>query len=338
MNKNGQVQKTIATLEQDDPNREHWWAHTGGGAGNFGVVTRYWFRSPGVDNKDSSHLLPRAPELVETAEIDWAWNDINEESFVQLVDNFCNWSKQNAAYGIPANSLFATLHLWNKATGKIQLKAVLIDQQQAGEVLANLLKALNTSLNIPYHLERKKMSWLAFALRPFPDIFSDIKESFKLKDAFLVEPFTTKQLRVIYQHLTSNSDVPGGFLGLATYGGKVNTVASNATASFQRNAIVTTACVSGWINAEEELKYLEWVRNCYKDIFCETGGVPIHNEQLAGCIIAHPDNDLIDAQLNTSGVPWHELYYRDNYPRLQKVKAIWDPLNVFQHSLSVKAS
>jgi aclacinomycin oxidase len=31
----------VATWEPSDPNREHWWAHTGGGGGNFGVVTRY---------------------------------------------------------------------------------------------------------------------------------------------------------------------------------------------------------------------------------------------------------------------------------------------------------
>jgi hypothetical protein len=30
------------------------------------------------------------------------------------------------------------------------------------------------------------------------------------------------------------------------------------------------------------------------------------------------------------------LYFRDNYPRLQPVKARWDPLDIFHHALSIR--
>ncbi|MEP6596556.1 MAG: FAD-binding protein [Ginsengibacter sp.] len=336
INENRQVEKTIATLEEADSNRELWWAHTGGGAGNFGVVTRCWFRTPGVENKEPSKLLPLAPAVIETAEIDWDWRHINEESFQQLVSNYCNWSKQHAAYGTGADSLFATLHLWNKLTQKIQLKAVLTDAGKADEVLQDLLQALGKGMNISYRIERKKMTWLEFALRPFPDIFTDQKGSFKLKDAFLLEPFSRQQIKVVYNNLTK-SDTPGGFIALATYGGKVNTIAADATASVQRSAMLTTACVAGWLNLEEENKYLEWVRSCYRDIYIHSGGVPVPDKNIGGCMIAHPDNDLADTHWNQSGLPWHTFYYQNNYPRLQRVKAQWDPLNIFQHTLSVQA-
>ncbi len=55
-----------------------------------------------------------------------------------------------------------------------------------------------------------------------------------------------------------------------------------------------------------------------------------------GSYINYPDVDLADPALNTSGVPWYELYYRDNYPRLQRIKARWDPRNVFHHALSIQ--
>ncbi|GGN29920.1 hypothetical protein GCM10011609_87340 [Lentzea pudingi] len=54
--KDGKARVVVATREEDDPFRELWWAHTGGGGGNFGVVTKYWLRSPG-----GGHLLPPVP-------------------------------------------------------------------------------------------------------------------------------------------------------------------------------------------------------------------------------------------------------------------------------------
>jgi hypothetical protein len=56
----GRASSVIAARETSDPNRELWWAHTGAGGGNFGIVTRYWFRSPDASGDDPARLLPRA--------------------------------------------------------------------------------------------------------------------------------------------------------------------------------------------------------------------------------------------------------------------------------------
>ncbi len=58
----GSAGSVVATREESDPNRELWWAHTGGGGGNFGVVTRYWFRSRDSSGENPQTLLPRAPD------------------------------------------------------------------------------------------------------------------------------------------------------------------------------------------------------------------------------------------------------------------------------------
>jgi aclacinomycin oxidase len=125
-------------------------------------------------------------------------------------------------------------------------------------------------------------------------------------------------------------------LGLATYGGMINTVASDATASAQRDSILTTSCTTGWIDPRDEARNLAWVRAFYRELFADTGGVPVPGVVSDGAFINHPDVDLADPAWNTSGVPWHTLYYKNNYRRLQHVKARWDPRNVFHHALAVR--
>ncbi len=118
---------------------------------------------------------------------------------------------------------------------------------------------------------------------------------------------------------------------------KVNTVAPDATASAQRESTLTTSYSVGWENPQDEARSLTWLRRFYRDVFADTGGVPVPGDLSNGALINHPDVDFADPEWNTSGVPWHRLYYKDNYPRLQRVKAQWDPRNVFHHALSIRA-
>jgi aclacinomycin oxidase len=183
------------------------------------------------------------------------------------------------------------------------------------------------------------MSWLEFALNPFPDMFAMPPGgvSVKVKDALLKKRFTDRQIGLAYDYLTSTDyDVMGGMLGLATYGGRINAVAPDATATAQRGSILDIACTTGWLDPREEARNLTWVRAFYRDLFGGSGGVPVPGEEYDGAFINHPDVDLADPALNTSGVPWHTLYYKENYPRLQRIKARWDPRDVFRHALSIR--
>ncbi len=96
VNKESRAITTVATREASDPNRELWWAHNGGGGGNFGIVTRYWFRSANATSDDPAKILPRAPESVTTFRAEWSWSDMDEPSFLRLLQNHGRWSEQNS--------------------------------------------------------------------------------------------------------------------------------------------------------------------------------------------------------------------------------------------------
>ena len=93
---------------------------------------------------------------------------------------------------------------------------------------------------------------------------------------------------------------------------------------------------SAWLDEADDAANLAWVRGLYRDVYADTGGVPVPGEVNDGSYINYQDADLADPAWNTSGVSAHRLYYKDNYPRLQRVKARWDPRNVFRHALAIE--
>jgi FAD/FMN-containing dehydrogenase len=339
VDRSGRPATFLATRERSDPNRELWWAHTGGGGGNFGIVTRYLFRSPDASGSDPARLLPRHPESITTFTAHWPWDGIDERSFRRLLANHGSWSERYSAPDSPNATLWSLLSLHRKQFGEIIVRGLTTAGPDGERQVEEYLASLGESIGRPEGREVATMSWLDFALNPFPDLFAQPPGgvSFKVKDALLKRRLSDRQVGVAYDYLTrTDHDIMGGLLGFATYGGRVNAIAPDATASAARSAIFDTACTTGWLDPREDAKNLAWVRAFYRDLFGETGGVPVPGEAYDGALINHPDVDLTDPEWNLSGVPWHAIYYQANYPRLQQVKARWDPLNVFRHALSVR--
>jgi hypothetical protein len=338
----GKASSVVATRETSDPHRDLWWALTGGGGGNFGIVTRYWFRSPGASGasgEDPARLLPRAPESITTFKAEWDWSDIDQPSFLRLLRNHGIWCERNSGADSPYASLWTLLAIHRQQLGKIIIRGLSTAGDAAERQVEDHLAMLAEGIIAPKARELARMSWLEFALNPFPDLFAAPPGgvSVKVKDALLKRRLTDRQIGVAYDYLTrTDYDVMGGMLGLATYGGRINTIAPDATASAQRESILDLACNAGWLDPREEVNNLTWVRAFYRDLFAESGGVPVPGEAYDGSLINHPDTDLADPSLNTSGVPWHTLYYQANYPRLQRIKAQWDPRDVFRHALSIR--
>ncbi len=148
------------------------WAHTGAGGGNLGIVTRYWFRSPGASGDDPATLLPSAPESISTFTVEWRWNDFDARSFERLVRNHSAWSEQHSGADSPQASLWTLLEIHRKQLGAIVIRGVSTAGDGAERQALEYLASLCDGVRAWPRPRLARVAWLDFALHPFPDLFT----------------------------------------------------------------------------------------------------------------------------------------------------------------------
>jgi hypothetical protein len=340
VDKAGRARAVVATREADDPNRDLWWAHTGGGGGNFGVITRYWFRSPGAHGSDPSRLLPRPPSQLLVHVQTWPWAGLSPEGFARLVRNTGAFFEANSGPASPYRSLFSHLRLSHMAVnGRITLAAQLDATSPDSErLMAEFTAALGEGIGVQAQTSQHRvMPWLH-------NVWwnglagTNPTDRAKFKSAYLRTGFTDAQIAGLHRQVTRPDYQPhlGATVQIAAYGGKVNTVSPTATAVPQRDSVMKVMWNVFWHGPADDDRHLNWIREGYRDTFGDTGGVPVPNRTTDGCFVNYADVDLNDLRWNTSGIPWHDLYYGPNYRRLRQIKTRWDPRNVFRHAQSIQ--
>lgn len=339
VDRRGRVRTVIATRDDDGPRRDLWWAHTGGGGGNFGIVTRYWMRTAGATGSDPTRLLPPAPAAARGGVATWAWDaTMTERAFVTLLRNFGRWHERNSRPGAPGTGLYPVLLPLHRSAGAIQM-VVQSDAALSGvdRLLAGLVAEVNAGTGLTPQVQDLTLPWLHQISWPGTGEGGDVvTRRYKLKAGYLRRSLADAQLATIYRHLTDSSTNTSRGMLLIGYGGRVNAVAPDATATAQRDAVMKAVYQTIWADPAEDAENLAWIRRFYRDVYADTGGVPVPNEINDGSYINYPDVDLADPAWNTSGVPWSTLYYKGNYPRLQRIKAQWDPRDVFRHELAIR--
>jgi FAD/FMN-containing dehydrogenase len=332
----GTATAVVATRDPGDPHRDLWWAHTGAGGGNFGVVTRYWLRTPGATSPDPAELLPKAPAMARIGHVMWPWSSLNEEAFARIVRNFSNWFERNDAADSPTTNLYGFLQGLGR-TGFVGIGASIDDGVPgAGEMMTAFYDAVAEGVGIaPIVVPQQVQPWLftmTFPGHGYPG--DELTSRVKIKSAYLRKGYSDRQIAVIHRYLTTQDMFP--VLVLIGYGGQLNAVDPHMTATVQRDSIHKAIFISTWQSEDQDEANLARIREFYRDLYAETGGVPVPGEISDGAYINYPDTDLADPAWNTSGVPWHTLYYKENYPHLQEIKKRYDPRNVFRHALSIE--
>ncbi|WP_017612059.1 FAD-binding oxidoreductase [Nocardiopsis salina] len=351
----GRARAVVATSDEADPGHDLWWAHTGGGGGNFGIVTKYWLRSPETSRAEPSGQLPRPPGEVLLSDVSWDWESMTEASFSRLLQNFGTWHERNSGPDSPYAGLCANLQLNHRSNGQIGLLTqVDASEPDAEQLLEEFLAAVNDGVGIetgavttpmgdqpprPQLAAPRRLPWLQAAQMlgtGNPALVNPTLRA-EYKSAYMRSAFPQDQISAIYRHLTrddyKNSDA---LLLVISYGGRINTKSPHETATVHRDSVMKLLYENFWDDAHEDEYHLTWIREFYHDVYSRTGGVPQQNEVNDGCYVNYADADLNDPHWNTSDSAWSDLYYGANYQRLKEVKRRWDPVGVFQHRQSVE--
>ncbi|MCS0602256.1 FAD-binding protein [Streptomyces sp. LP11] len=340
----GRARAVVATREPGDPHRDLWWAHTGGGGGNFGVVTRYWFRSPGAVGDDPATLLPRPPAEILSSAVIYPREGMTRAAMRRLVGNFGRWHERHSGPGSPYAGLYGGLvllsRLRERESGQSAVSFTHVDAglPNAERLLQRYVAAVTEGVGVtPYVPGTARLPWLT-ATTQLAESQDTEKGRQKIKSAYLRRSLTGRQIDTLFTHLDSaDHSSEAASVSLQSYGGRINTVPSSDTATAHRDAVVNVIFMNTWQDPKADAENIGWLRRMYRDVFATTGGVPVPGRDGAdGCYINYPDLDMADPSWNTSGVPWHHLYYKDNYARLRRIKSVWDPGQVFGHDLGVR--
>ncbi|MCE0537640.1 FAD-binding protein [Kineosporia rhizophila] len=333
-----QVRLITARANDDGELGDLFWAHTGGGGGNFGVVTAYEFRSPEhLVEPGAGVRLPRAAGGLHVQKIIYPWPMIDEAAFTELIGRFFAWHERHQEPGTAEASVFATFFLHHNTTPYLQLMVQSdADIDQDGSALADFVAGLTAGTRVMGIPRGGRMTFLTgtryMSQADCGDVMGARSAS---KSAYHRAAPGAGQLAVLYRHLTTPHAGPASYVMLNSYGGEINRRERTATASVQRDSIAKSSWFTAWLDQGQDELQLGWLRGLYEEFFAETGGVPLSNASTDGCYINYPDADVLDPMHNRSDAAWSDLYYQENYGRLQRTKRTWDPHGVFHHRMSI---
>jgi hypothetical protein len=345
--------------------RDLWWAHTGGGGGNFGLVTRFLFRSPNSPDggEKPENCLPKAPARVLLMTVKLPWGDATENDRTKLTEflsQFGEWCAAQAERDLASDRLFGLFRV--KAPGSVvENDAVHLTAQVAQ--LSNDEEDTQKTQNVL--AEFRSYAGVNVALKQFkgrPGVFDhtddlpwleatqqlsggDWYDRAKQKSAFhrtltayhaqqIIEQFADRPLP------GTGDRIPGGrgaLVSLDTYGGEVNRGEALETAYSHRDSTIKVQYQSYWGEPSEDYDHLNWLDVAYQHIYAESNGLPEParekdptNSEVTtdGCFVNYLDDDL-PADVGDERF-YGRLYWGPRtFAKLQHIKRDVDPNGVF---------
>jgi len=289
------------------------WACRGGGGGSFGVVT-------------SLTLRTRPVPPVTVAFLRWDWR--------RAADVLAAW--QALAPTAP-DAVWSNCHLLSQAgatTPKVTVGVVALDANAAAAFVA----ALTAQAGTPAGRSLSTLSYRSAMLLEAgcadrtvlqchlagPSGGQLPRAPFAAKSAVFTKVLPTAGLSAVVDGVERRQAVRGwaeGGVAFDALGGAVGRVAPDATAFPHRAALFSAQYTAAWATADPPATVsgnVAWLRTFHATLQAYASG---------GAYVNYADPDL-------AGYP--AAYWGDNYPRLQKVKATYDPHDMFTSPQAVR--
>jgi hypothetical protein len=302
----------IHCSENQDP--DLFWAIRGGGGGNFGIITRYYFKE-----------LPRSPEYLYYSLISIPWEDENGKfltsaKFYDIMSTFaeyeCSQSNETWAY-------YNILHVNHRMTKlPMTLASVAYYDSTRGKTLEAFEKTLKDDIKArrdryksiagitedpPMLLGHPWLGHMGLFQKPAENQCyrrytylegcqalngSGPNRYGKYKSAYHTAPLTKDQTDACYTYMSFNeatrpsayqdADLSASLFQIDSYGCKINRPAPDATAIPQRSSIMKFQYQSYWLEdsddwTENKAKAdanIKWLNDMYSEVYKKWGGVP----------------------------------------------------------------
>jgi FAD/FMN-containing dehydrogenase len=306
-----------ASARQDE---DLFWACQGGGGGNFGIATRFRYRTWAAS--ELCYFFLR-----------WPWS--------QAASVVAGW--QSWAPPAPA-ALWSSMHLAAAPYGPVASVEVGGTYLGSPDVLSDLLDALYYAVGSdPSSADLKQASYLDVMLvmagcggRSVAECRLPSQGPYGMipripqyaKSDFFTRPLSGNGIATLLRGVEAMQYVAGadggaGGVALDALGGAINQVRPDATAFVHRNALFGAQYTTGWSSGADPAGIAAqhaWLRSFWQSMRPYASGQAYQN---------YIDPDL------TAGGAWKAAYYGSNFARLAAVKARYDPGRLFSFPQAV---
>ncbi|MFD1134650.1 FAD-binding oxidoreductase [Paenibacillus urinalis] len=255
----------------------------------------------GIYTKYKFKVLP-APTKATVFSITWPW-----EQFEEVVRKWQVWAP-NAS-----NKLGSELSVGPKKGGNVSMLGIYLGSKvKALHQLKPILSVGTPTQKVIRYLPYTEAT--KFMLAPDPVLSQRYSNQFS--SGFGKQPFPDKAYKVMREFLEkAEGGTPAGFFFL-NWGGAVSRIAPQATAFYWRQAKYYVEWNSSWVKPSHAARNIALARNTRKKL----------KPYIVGSYINVPDQGI-----KCPG----PVYYGKNYARLKKIKAKYDPKNVFNNPQSI---